>query len=70
MTHRHQERRYWRLPVNIGAVLAALLSRIGLDDYESDEITCGQDIRILLRKQRSRPGLALGGALIGGDHGD
>jgi hypothetical protein len=44
-----QERRYWRLPVNIGAVLAALLSCIGIDDYESDEITCAQDIQILLQ---------------------
>ena len=62
-----QERRYWRLPVNIGA---ALPSRIGIDDYENDEITRVQDIRILLREQRSRRGLGLGGAPSRGDHSD
>ena len=53
--------------MNIGA---ALPFRIGIDDYENDEITRVQDIRILLREQRSRRGLGLGGAPSRGDHSD
>lgn len=32
-----EQQRYWRLLVNIGAVLAVLLSRVGLDDFEKSE---------------------------------
>jgi len=48
-----EQRRHWRLPVSFGAVLAVLLSHIGMAEYESEEITCAQDIDAILLQQRN-----------------
>jgi hypothetical protein len=46
------EQRYWRLPVNPGAILMSLLLRVGYDDYECEEITIAQRILNLLNSAR------------------
>ena len=39
--------------MNIGAVLAALLSRVGMAEHESEEITCAQEIGAILLQQKT-----------------
>jgi hypothetical protein len=45
--------RYWRIPVNMGAILVALRERVGERTYASEEITCTQNIFRVLGLQRS-----------------
>jgi hypothetical protein len=46
------QRRYWRIPVKMGAILVALQERIGRKTYASEEITCTQNIFHILRLQK------------------
>ena len=45
--------RYWRIPVNMGAILVALRERVGKRTYASQQITCTQNIFRVLGLQRS-----------------
>ena len=42
------QQRYWRLPINNGAVLAVLMERVQYIDYHSAELRLVQDIRDIL----------------------
>ena len=45
--------RYWRIPVNMGAILVALRKRVGERTHASQEITCTLNIFRVLGLQRS-----------------
>ncbi|KAF9519335.1 hypothetical protein BS47DRAFT_1337094 [Hydnum rufescens UP504] len=77
-----KEQRYWRLPLGIGAVCAALIAYVALESYTSHEICCAQEIMavlVLRRLQRgpssggtigpSGAGSSGGGARLSGSHG-
>jgi hypothetical protein len=47
-----QHQRYWRVPVKTEAVLAALIERVGIYEFECQEIHLAQMIPCILRLQR------------------
>jgi hypothetical protein len=59
-----EQKRYWRLPLTIEAVLIGLMDRVGQSVYECAEINCAQDIYdvlSLLRRGNVLVGLSSGG---------
>jgi len=66
------QRRYWRLPVKMEAILVALVERVGRRTYASEEITLTQHIFYILRLQKFysiRPLMQPGSSAQGGGEG-
>jgi hypothetical protein len=47
-----KQRGYWRIPVNMVAVMVTLQGRVGRDAYESEEVTYTQNIFNVIRLQQ------------------